>query len=75
MKVFTLPLVKNEEDIIDHNLAAASEWTEKIFVMDNGSEDRIWGTVQEVMAVNLKVIASKKKPAHFLLDHKIQISS
>lgn len=65
MKVFAISLVKNEEDIIAYNLAIASQWAEKIFVMDNGSEDNTWEIVQELAKTNPKVIPWKKEAKPF----------
>lgn len=48
MKIFAISIVKNEADIIAYNLRKASEWADKIFVMDNGSTDGTWQIVQSM---------------------------
>ena len=46
MKIYALSVVKNEADVIEANLIAASHWADKIFVWDNGSTDGTWEKVQ-----------------------------
>lgn len=48
MKIYSLLLVKNEEDIIVSNLRAAAQWSDKLIVMDNGSTDNTWQIVQDL---------------------------
>ncbi|GGG60944.1 glycosyltransferase family 2 protein [Hymenobacter glacieicola] len=48
MKIFAISVVKNEADIIAANLLAASQWADKIFVLDNGSTDATWEIVQSL---------------------------
>lgn len=48
MKIYSLLLVKNEEDIIISNLRAAAQWSDKLIVMDNGSTDNTWQIVQDL---------------------------
>ena len=57
IKIYSLLLVKNEADIIRSSLMAASQWSDKVIVMDNGSEDGTWEIVQEVASTNPRVIA------------------
>lgn len=53
MKIFAISVVKNEADIIESNLRAASEWADKIFVYDNGSTDGTW---EKVLAMQNDII-------------------
>ncbi len=46
MKIYALSVVKNEADVIEASLKAASKWADKIFVWDNGSTDGTWEKVQ-----------------------------
>ncbi|RYD51968.1 MAG: family 2 glycosyl transferase [Sphingobacteriales bacterium] len=46
MKIYALSVVKNEADVIEANLKAASKWADKIFVWDNGSTDGTWEKIQ-----------------------------
>jgi glycosyltransferase involved in cell wall biosynthesis len=41
-----LCVVKNEADIIAQTLRAATGWCDRIYVLDNGSRDGTWETVQ-----------------------------
>lgn len=46
MKLYAICLVKNEDDIIDQTLTFATQYCDKIIVIDNGSTDRTWENVQ-----------------------------
>ena len=50
MKIYSLMLVKDEEDIIASTLRAAAQWSDKLFVMDNGSSDGTWDIVNSLAA-------------------------
>ena len=39
MKIHAISVIKNEADIIAHNLTKAAKWAHKIYVLDNGSTD------------------------------------
>ena len=54
-KIYSLLLVKNEVDIIRESLLSAIKWSDKVIVIDNGSEDATWEIVQE-MAQEYSVI-------------------
>src|SRR5689334_2374515 len=60
MRIRALSLVKNEADIIAHNLKAASEWCDAIYVFDNGSADGTWEIVQ-AMAGSIEAIVPFKQ--------------
>lgn len=55
-KIYSLLLVKNESDIIRSSLLAAAEWSDKVIVMDNGSEDGTWEIVQEMAQANPRIV-------------------
>lgn len=48
MKLYGICLVKNEGDIIEQCLTHALKFCDRIFVIDNGSSDRTWETVQSL---------------------------
>lgn len=56
MRIFGISIVKNEEDIIEYSLTKSSEWAEKIFVLDNGSDDKTWEKVHLLAKVNQKIV-------------------
>lgn len=45
MKIFGIMLVKNEADIVRYTLDAARTWADRVFVLDNGSDDGTWEIV------------------------------
>ncbi len=53
-------MVKNEEDVIKDCLLDASRWIDKLFVLDNGSDDRTWEIVQEVARDVEKIVPWKQ---------------
>lgn len=58
MKIFALSVVRNEADVIEENLRAASKWADRIFVYDNGSNDGTW---EKVLAMqDDKIVAWKQ---------------
>lgn len=56
MAIFAISLVKNEADIIAENLDSASRWADRIFVLDNGSSDGTWDTVQDLAKRNRAIV-------------------
>lgn len=58
MKIFAIMLVKDEADIVASVLKEAEKWADKIFVLDNGSTDGTWETVQSL--ANDKIIPWKQ---------------
>lgn len=46
--IHSICVAKNEADIIRHSLTEAAKWSDRIFVLDNGSEDATWEIVQEL---------------------------
>ena len=55
-KIYSLLLVKNEADIIRESLLAAAEWSDKVIVMDNASEDGTWEIVQQLAQTNSRIV-------------------
>jgi glycosyltransferase involved in cell wall biosynthesis len=47
-KIYSLLVVKNEGDIIRESLLSAIQWSNKVIVIDNGSEDATWEIVQQM---------------------------
>lgn len=60
MKIYAISVIKNEADVIAYNLEKASEWSEKIFVYDNGSTDETWDIVNDYAKNNAKIIPWKQ---------------
>ena len=56
-KIYSLLLVKNEADVIRDSLLAAAEWSDKVIVMDNGSQDGTLEIVQELAAQHPRIVA------------------
>lgn len=65
MKIYSISVVKNEEDVIKSNLIHASVWSEKIFVLDNGSTDDTWRIVKELALENPKIVPWKTTDVPF----------
>jgi hypothetical protein len=60
MKIHSVCLVKNEADIIVQSLTAAAQWSDHIYVYDNGSTDGTWEKVQ-ALSRNLTAIVPFKQ--------------
>src|SRR4030095_8654314 len=61
----SLSLIKNEVDIIAQSLRAAAEWSDNIFVLDNGSTDGTWERVLELARDIPRIIAVGRDPRPF----------
>lgn len=48
MNIYAIMLVKNEADIVESVIKDAERWADKIFILDNGSTDGTWETVQSL---------------------------
>jgi glycosyltransferase involved in cell wall biosynthesis len=48
MNIFSMCLVKDEADVIAQTLRAACEWSERIYIFDNGSRDGTWEIVLDL---------------------------
>jgi hypothetical protein len=56
MKIHSICMVKNESDIITQTLKAAVEWSDYIYVYDNGSTDGTWEQVLELSQEHKQII-------------------
>src|SRR5687768_2343461 len=65
MRIYGLCVVKNECDIIEQALRAASVWCDAIYVLDNGSTDGTWERVQDLARDLPKVIPFLKDSRPF----------
>ncbi|WP_312164088.1 glycosyltransferase family 2 protein [Phenylobacterium sp.] len=65
MAIHAICLVKNESDVVAQTLAAASEWADSIYVLDNGSEDETWDLVNEAAAANSVIVPYRQDPSAF----------
>ncbi len=65
MAIHAISLVKNEADIIEHNLGAAICWCDHIYVFDNGSTDGTWEKVQAMATTFAAVVPWKQDPKPF----------
>jgi hypothetical protein len=63
--IHALCIVKNEEDVIEQTLLAASAWCNWIYVLDNGSEDRTWKLVQGLASRRLGIVPFTQDRAPF----------
>lgn len=55
-KIYSLLLVKDENDIITASLTDACRWSDKIIVFDNGSTDGTWETIQSLAKQHPQII-------------------
>lgn len=55
-KIYSLMVVKNEADVIAASLTDACRWSDKIIVIDNGSTDGTWETVQQLAKTYPQVV-------------------
>lgn len=60
MNIHGLCVVKNEADVIEQSLRAASKWCDRIYVLDNGSNDGTWEKVQQ-LAQELRCVIPYKQ--------------
>jgi hypothetical protein len=56
VRIFGLCVVKNEVDVVKESLAAAIRWCDRIFVLDNGSDDGTWDVVQELSRASPRIV-------------------
>ena len=67
MRIYAICLVRDEEDIVEYSLNKASEWADKIFVLDNGSIDNTWNIVNSLSdekIIPVGIINKKYKESH-----------
>lgn len=60
MKIHSMCIVKNESDVIEQVLQAATSWSDYIYVFDNGSTDSTWEKVIALSQDYKQVIPFKK---------------
>lgn len=72
-KIYSLLVVKNEADIIAAQLEDACRWSDKIIVLDNGSEDNTWAIVQEVAGTHAQVIAYGQEKGIFKIGLRAKL--
>jgi glycosyltransferase involved in cell wall biosynthesis len=65
MRIHSICLVKDESDIIEQTLRAAVEWSDFIYVFDNGSTDGTWEKVLNLSRGLTQVIAYKQEDCVF----------
>jgi hypothetical protein len=65
VQIHGLCLVKNESDIIRQGLQAARAWCDWIYVLDNGSTDGTWETVQELARQDEGIVPWKQADVPF----------
>src|SRR5215469_5799531 len=56
MKLNAITLVKDEDDIIAQSLRYATQYCDRIFVLDNGSTDETWDIVQSLAHQNQAIV-------------------
>lgn len=56
MQIFSICCVRDEVDVIAETLGAASEWSDQIFVLDNGSVDGTWELLKQLEGGNSKLV-------------------
>ena len=56
MKIFSLCCVRDENDIVRETLESALEWSDKIFIFDNGSVDGTWQTLKTLAKQRSRLI-------------------
>lgn len=65
MKIHGLCIVKNEGDVVEECLRAATAWCDHIYVLDNGSDDGTWEIVQRLAGELPQVVPFKQDDAPF----------
>ena len=72
-KIYSLLVVKNEADIIAAQLEDACRWSDKIIVLDNGSEDATWDIVQQMARQHEQIIAFGQEKGTFSIGLRAQL--
>jgi hypothetical protein len=65
MAIHGLCIIKNEADIIEQTLRAASTWCDHIYVFDNGSSDGTWEIVHRLASELAQIVPFKQDPQPF----------
>ncbi len=61
MKIHSICVAKNESDIIEETLIAASHWSDYIYMLDNGSTDGTWEKVLTLSEKYPQIIPFQQK--------------
>ena len=59
-KIHSIALTKNEDDVVEHCLRKALEWSDFVYVYDGASEDRTWDIVQELAVEDGRIVPWKQ---------------
>lgn len=62
MRIHSIVVVKNEADIIEHCLREALNWSDRIYVYDNGSTDGTWQIVRSMQGERLIPFKQDDRP-------------
>lgn len=73
MKIHSICLAKNEADIIAQTLTAATEWSDYIYVVDNGSDDDTWKIVLNLAERYSQIVAYKQDKRTFFDGMRAEI--
>jgi glycosyltransferase involved in cell wall biosynthesis len=68
MKLVGLCVTKDEVDIIGFCLRHASQFCDKIYVLDNGSTDGTWEIINDLRAETIKLFHLSKKNVYLPRD-------
>lgn len=66
-KIFALMTIKNESDIVIETLEKASLWADKIFILDNMSDDGTWELINNYAMGNDKIVLWGRYSGRFYL--------
>lgn len=72
-KIFGIMLVKNESDIIETCLSELVQWLDKVFILDNGSDDGSWDIIQRMAKENPRVVPWKQDFSPFRRSFRAEI--
>jgi glycosyltransferase involved in cell wall biosynthesis len=70
MRIHSVCVVKNESDIVGQSLTAAAEWSDLIYVLDNGSTDGTWEKVLDLSCRLRQVVPFRREDGPF--DNKLR---
>ena len=65
MQIHSICLVKNEADIIEQTLKAGIDWSDFIYVFDNGSSDGTWEKVLDLSQEYKQIVPYKQSDCLF----------
>lgn len=73
MKIHSLCIVKNEDDVIEETLIKATRWSDFIYIFDNGSTDLTWKKVLNLSQKYSQIIPFKQDGCTFDDSLRLQI--